>query len=140
MAEFIVSSVQTKFIIVSTGKEKPGDRVQTVPDSDKDLNTIVVTITPPPVGPNDMSTVKGRNGLFIAVNSDEAGQFLVWSSKPSEWRFAPNGPPGSLSISVPGFDLYWFDQVGIGRNIILKHGKDAQEDEIFFNVNRLFPQ
>jgi hypothetical protein len=41
MAEFIVSSVQTKFIIVSTGKEKPGDRVQTVPDSDKDLNTIV---------------------------------------------------------------------------------------------------
>lgn len=41
MAEFIVSSVQTKHTIVSTGKEKSGDRVQTVPGSDKDLNTIV---------------------------------------------------------------------------------------------------
>ncbi|KAF8703023.1 hypothetical protein AX14_014282 [Amanita brunnescens Koide BX004] len=142
MAEFIVSSVQTKYIIVSTGKEKSGDRVQTVPDSDKDLNTIVVTITPPPVSPNDVSTVKGKNGLFIAVDSDKSGQYLVWSSKPFEWRFAPNGPPGSLSISVPGVDLYWFDKshVGIGPHIVLKPGKDAQEHEIFFNVDRLFPQ
>lgn len=29
----------------------------------------VVTITPPPVSPNDVSTVKGKNGLFIAVDS-----------------------------------------------------------------------
>lgn len=29
----------------------------------------VVTITPPPVSPTDVSTVKGKNELFIAVNS-----------------------------------------------------------------------
>jgi len=136
-ALYRIQSEQTEYFVVSTGAEKPGDKVVTLPPVHINPTTIVA-INPPVEGANVKATVKGKH-LYIAVHKAEAGVHLIWSEKEYEWEFATNGPAGTHSIYVPGEDLYWFDKLhdGHSKHIVLKPGRDAVENEIFFKVEKV---
>ncbi|KAF8341807.1 hypothetical protein F5887DRAFT_1076393 [Amanita rubescens] len=135
MHKYRIQSAQTGHYIVSTGAEKPGDKVITPPVFDPHVS--IVTIEPAVQGATSQATVIGKNGLHIAIHKAEEGQHLIWSNQKYIWDFATNGPPGTHSVYVNGKDLYWFDKKLPGNIIILEPGKHAIENEIFFKLHRL---
>ncbi|KAF8341806.1 hypothetical protein F5887DRAFT_1076392 [Amanita rubescens] len=113
MSLFTISSVQTKYSLVSDGTERPGERVKTVSEQDKNFKDTILRINPPVQGPATISAVQGKTGLYVAAQ----GNNLVWSSEPFDWAFYLT-PGGIYQIVVPGQDLYWFDKFGIGNTVI----------------------
>ncbi|KAF8346599.1 hypothetical protein F5887DRAFT_87219 [Amanita rubescens] len=92
--------------IVSTGYEKDGDLVETVPKSNKGFPLHTVVDIDPPVSDTEPTegVVSGKAGLFIGIS--KVGNELEWHTKPYKWVFnLATEDPYHMQVSSVIYDL-----------------------------------
>ncbi|KAF8339450.1 hypothetical protein F5887DRAFT_1077237 [Amanita rubescens] len=94
-----------------------------------------LTIDPSLTAELTSSTVQGKAGLYIAVSNDvdPVGEALFWSSDQYVWDFTPQSP-GTYLVSIPSVDAYWYGDSSLDNLLNIKAGRDATENQIFFNA------
>ncbi|KAK2465534.1 hypothetical protein APHAL10511_002426 [Amanita phalloides] len=93
--------------IVSTGKEKPGEPVVTVPFDKACPPDTVVNVNPHVIRGITHGHVSGKSGLYIGKS--KYGRHLEWVDKAYEWEFSPGAHSPFHVVSVPGTTEYWLN-------------------------------